>query len=260
MSKNLAITIIQSNLFWENKEKNITHFQQIIENLKDKTELIVLPEMFTTGFSMHPNKFAEKMDGLTLNWMQKMADESNSAIIGSLIIKENNNYFNRLIFAKPNSKLDFYDKRHLFGMAGEDIFYKAGDKRNLFDYKNWKIKALICYDLRFPVWSRNDENYDLLIYIANWPDKRIKHWKTLLKARAIENQSYTVGVNRIGKDGNDIAHSGYSAVYDSMGNKISFTKAGIQSVETIVLDKDNLTKTRNNLPFNKDSDQFEILL
>ena len=259
MKNELKITIVQNNLYWENKEKNISHFQHIIENLKGKTDLIILPEMFTTGFSMQPSKFAEEMTGSSVKWMQEMSVFCEAGIIGSIIIKENNNFYNRLILAKPNSSIEFYDKRHLFGMANEDKFYTAGTERKIFDFNGWKIKALICYDLRFPVWSRNNEYYDILIYVANWPERRIMHWNSLLEARAIENQVFTVGVNRIGKDGNGIAHSGNSAIFNPMGNKISLTEANKESVETIVLTKDDLTQIRKKLPFNKDGDSFEIL-
>ena len=258
MYNDLSITTVQSILYWEDKEKNIAHFQKIIENLKDKTDLIILPEMFTTGFSMKPSKFAENMTGNSVRWMQKMAVKSNSGIIGSIIIEENNNYYNRLIFAKPDSSIEYYDKRHLFGMANEDDCYTAGNKRKIFEYKNWKIKALICYDLRFPVWSRNNENYDILLFVANWPEKRIMHWKTLLQARAIENQAFVIGVNRIGEDGNAITYSGDTETYNPAGEKISKTEANNQTVETLTLLKEDLIEIRKKLPFSNDGDLFQI--
>ena len=258
MDNNLIITTVQSNLYWENKEKNFYHFQQIIENLKNKTDIIILPEMFTTGFSMKPSKFAEKMTGNSVKWLQKMSVKTNSGIIGSIIIEEENNYYNRLIFAKPDSSIEYYDKRHLFGMANEDKFYTAGNTQKIFEYKKWKIKALICYDLRFPVWSRNNNNYDILLFVANWPEKRIMHWKTLLKARAIENQAFVIGVNRIGKDGNGIPHSGDTATYNPNGEKISKTKANIETTETLTLFKNDLVKIKEKLPFSNDRDLFKI--
>lgn len=253
---NLSISIIQTKLFWEDKARNLEHFKKKIKNIDSNTDLIILPEMFTTGFSMNPEPFAEKMNGKTVKWMQEMANFSNAAIAGSIIIIENNHYINRFLFVKPDGEYQYYDKRHLFAMAGEDKFYFQGVKNELITYKGWRIRPLICYDLRFPVWSRNTDEYDLLIYIANWPEKRIAHWKILLQARAIENQAFVAGVNRIGLDGNNYSYSGDSAIYSPMGKKITKTKAFQETIETIVISKDVLNKTRKLLPFLNDRDEF----
>ncbi|MCF6240066.1 MAG: amidohydrolase [Bacteroidales bacterium] len=257
MNNTLKISIIQTELFWENKEENLNNFQNKIENLSGKTDLIILPEMFTTGFSMKPEEFAESMNGKTVSWMKVMTKSSGAAIAGSIIIEENKKFYNRFLFVSEQG-IEYYDKRHLFAMAGEDKYYEQGKENLLIKYKGWKIRPQICYDLRFPVWSRNTDEYDLLIYVANWPEKRVAHWNTLLKARAIENQSYVAGINRIGFDGNNYPHSGDSAVYDAMGEKISKTKANEESVETIALSLDELKKTRKNLPFLQDKDKYNI--
>lgn len=255
---NLSVTIIQANLLWEDKEGNIAHFQRKIEKIDTNTDIIILPEMFTTGFSMAPEPFAEKMDGQTVKWMQMMAKYSGAAITGSIIIDERGNYVNRFLFVKPDGEYQYYDKRHLFAMAGENELYSQGNKNVLFTYKGWRIRPLICYDLRFPVWSRNTDDYDLLIYVANWPKKRIAHWKTLLQARAIENQAFVAGVNRIGLDGNNYNYSGDSAIYDPLGEKITKTKTNEDSVETIIISKEFIHKIRKSLPFLTDKDDFIV--
>ena len=216
----MKVTLVQSNLIWENKEANIEVFDQQIQSIDGSTDLIILPEMFTTGFSMKPKMWAEKHLGKTFQKMQSWAKQKQSAILASLIVKEKDKYLNRAYFIFPDGHYQFYDKRHLFRMAKEDEHYKAGKERIIIEYKGWRIFPLICYDLRFPIWSRNNLNYDLLIYIANWPERRSTPWKTLLKARAIENLSYVAGVNRIGKDGNGIEHSGDSALIDFKGDEI----------------------------------------
>ncbi|MEN8118863.1 MAG: amidohydrolase [Bacteroidota bacterium] len=254
----LSVTIIQTNIFWEDKNANLVHFQKKIEGIDTRTDLIILPEMFTTGFSMNPKPFAEKMDGPTFKWMLQMAKHSNAAIAGSIIIEENNHYVNRFLFVKPDGEYQYYDKRHLFAMAGEDKLYSQGNKNELIKYKGWRIRPLICYDLRFPVWSRNYDGYDLLIYVANWPEKRVAHWKTLLQARAIENQAYVAGVNRIGLDGNNYSYSGDSAIYNSLGEKISKTNSNEESVETILISRELIEGTRKKLPFLNDQDEFIV--
>ncbi len=254
----LLVTIIQTQLLWEDKTGNLKHFQEKIENINAETDLIILPEMFTTGFSMNPKPFAEKMDGNTFNWMQQMAKLSNAAIAGSIIINENDHFLNRFLFVKPDGEYQYYDKRHLFAMAGEDGFYSQGNKNKLVTYKGWRIRPLICYDLRFPVWSRNSDDYDLLIYVANWPERRVAHWKTLLQARAIENQAFVAGVNRIGLDGNNFNYSGDSAIYDPLGEKISKTNPNEESVETILVSKEFIQEIRKSLPFLTDKDKFYI--
>jgi len=254
---NLSISIIQTNLLWENKTGNLQHFQKKIESIETDTDLIILPEMFTTGFLMNPKPFAEKMNGQTVNWMQKMAKFSNAAIAGSIIIEDNGTYVNRFLFVKPDGEYQYYNKRHLFAMAGEDEHYSQGKKNILITYKGWQIRPLICYDLRFPVWSRNIDEYDLLIYVANWPEKRAAHWKTLLGARAIENQAFVAGVNRIGIDGNNYHYSGDSAIYDPLGEKITEIKPNEESVVTISISKEDIQKIRKSLPFLNDRDEFK---
>ncbi|MCE9540768.1 MAG: amidohydrolase [Bacteroidetes bacterium] len=266
----LKITIIQSSLHWENKEMNLIMFSQKINAITESTDLIILPEMFTTGFSMSPKKFAEPMDGTTVSWMQEKAKEKNCVITGSFICEENGNCFNRLVWVKPDGSYSTYDKRHLFRMANENAHYSAGQKRIIVELNGWKICPLICYDLRFPVWSRNKlvqgskeetypgYEYDLLIYVANWPEVRSYPWKTLLLARAIENQSYVVGLNRVGSDGNKIYHSGDSAMINARGEIISKIEAQEESTETITLNHSELLAYRKSFPATLDADAFEI--
>lgn len=259
MSNSLKIALIQSELIWENPEKNRINFSKKLLSLKEDIDLIILPEMFTTGFTMNPYDVAETMQGKTIKWLNKLAAEKNTAITGSLIIKENNNFYNRLVFVFPSGEVQTYDKRHTFTLAGEHKVYSAGNKKLIVDYKGWKICPLICYDLRFPVWSRNVENYDLLIYVANWPKPRIGAWDILLKARAIENMSYCIGVNRIGKDENNYEYTGNSAAFDSLGKQISTIKPNEIRTEIITLKKESLVKTRDKFQFLKDQDQFKLM-
>lgn len=259
MTEILKVTTIQTNLFWEHKEKNLINIELKIRNITDRTDVIVLPEMFTTGFSMTPAKFAEPMTGKTVNWMKQMALIKNALLIGSAIIEEDNKYYNRLLAVFPNGNIEYYDKRHLFTPGGEDKEYSAGNKILIFNYKGWRINPLICYDLRFPVWSRSTQNYDIQIYIANWPKKRSVHWTTLLKARSIENQAFVIGVNRIGTDGNGYEHSGDTCTFDAWGEQLSFTKANEDKIETIILTKENLLKARRLLPILNDADDFKIV-
>ena len=216
----MKVALIQSSLFWENPIANRNHFGEKINAIFEEVDLIVLPEMFATGFTMNPEIVSETMEGETIQWMQSFAKAKNSAITGSIVIKENDNFYNRLVFVFPSGEIEFYDKRHLFTLAGEDKIYTAGHNKLIVEYKGWKICPLICYDLRFPVFSRNTENYDLLIYVANWPKTRINAWDALLKARAIENMSYTIGVNRIGEDDNGFHYNGHSQVVDFFGDYI----------------------------------------
>ncbi|NJO90279.1 MAG: amidohydrolase [Chloroflexia bacterium] len=258
MDKILKITTIQTHLFWEDIQKNLINFELKIKNIDQSTDVIVLPEMFTTGFSMNPSNFAESMNGKTVNWMKKMASDRDALILGSIIINDENRFVNRLLAVYPEGKMDYYDKRHLFAMAGEHEEYTPGDKRLIITYKGWRINPLICYDLRFPVWSRNLSDYDVQIYVANWPEKRSFHWNILLQARAIENQAYVVGVNRIGEDGNGYTHSGDTCVFDPLGVRISFTNPNEDKVETVILNRDDLEKIRKSLPFIQDGDKFTI--
>ncbi len=214
--------------------------------------------MFTTGFTMNPYKVAETMNGETVLWLKELAKEMDCAITGSLIIKEDKKYFNRLVFVFPTGEIKTYDKRHTFTLAGEDKVYTAGKEKLLVAYKGWKICPLVCYDLRFPVWARNVENYDLLLYVANWPKPRIEAWDALLKARAIENMSYCVGVNRVGLDVNNYEYVGHSAVYDSLGNSISSIPASVEDVGIITLNAEHLKLAREKLQFLNDRDDFEM--
>ena len=216
----MKIALIQSSLFWENPIANRNYFEEKINGISEKVDLIVLPEMFTTGFTMNPSTVAETMDGETILWLQSLAKSRNVAITGSLVIKENHNFYNRLVFVFPSGEIQFYDKRHLFTLAGEDKVYSSGKKKLIVEYLGWKICLLICYDLRFPVFSRNIEDYDLLIYVANWPKTRINAWDILLKARAVENMCYTIGVNRIGLDDNNLEYVGHSQTVDFLGNSV----------------------------------------
>jgi omega-amidase len=277
----LTITTIQTNLKWEDKAANLHMFEEKIRNLKTKTEVVVLPEMFSTGFSMQAEKLAEKMDGATVTWMKKLSAEKKIIITGSIIIEEEGHYYNRLVWMLPNGQYGFYDKRHLFAYAQEHHHYTPGNKRLIASVKGWKVNLLVCYDLRFPVWSRQQRSidlsalsgeqqpvdpsmlastgpeYDLLVYVANWPERRNHAWKTLLQARAIENQCYVVGVNRVGNDGHGIYHSGDSMIVDALGT-VLYTKPHEEDIFTITLQKESLEETRNKLPFLKDADRFLI--
>lgn len=254
----MRITLIQTNLIWENPAANRDLFSQTINGLANQTDLIILPEMFTTGFSMRSQELAESMDGETVTWMQREAKRMNAAITGSLIIKENDRYFNRLIWMFPNGDYQFYDKKHLFTLAGEHKYFSPGTEKLIVEYKGWKICPLICYDLRFPVWSRNVEDYDLLIYIASWPDRRRDAWRSLLKARAIENQTFTVGVNRVGDDGSKLNYSGDSTLIDYAGNTC-LEMAHIEGVVTTKIDKKDRLTFLEKLPFLGDRDLFELI-
>ena len=264
--KPLIVTTIQSNLYWENKEANLKMFEEKINAVKDKMEVVILPEMFSTGFSMNPSALAEKMDGVSVTWMKKMASTRKIILTGSLIIEEEGNYYNRLIWMQPNGEYGYYDKRHLFGYAGEDEHYVSGTKRLIASVKGWKVNLQVCYDLRFPVWARQSfplveeqvtegPEYDLLIYVANWPDRRSNAWGTLLQARAIENQCYVIGVNRVGNDGNEIYHSGHSMIVDAMG-EVVYSAADREELYTSELSMDKLNEVRNKLAFLKDADPF----
>lgn len=274
----LTITVLQTNLYWEDKTANLQMLEQKINSLQEKTEIVVLPEMFSTGFSMKPEILAETMEGETLQWMKRIAAAKKIILTGSIIIKDpstdarGDKYFNRLIWMLPNGQYGIYDKRHRFAFAGEDQHYTAGDKRLIASVKGWKINLQVCYDLRFPVWSRQTSpltplqkrgeqealEYDVLIYVANWPEKRNTAWKTLLQARAIENQCYVVGVNRVGKDGNDINYSGDSMIIDPLG-EILYQKRE-EDIFTITLTKDHLQTIREKFPFWKDADEFQIIM
>jgi len=255
----LHVSLLQSDLVWENPKANLEHFTSKINAIDNTVDLIVLPEMFTTGFSMNAKPLAEDMVGETIQWMLHIAAQKDAAIVGSIIIEENNTYYNRLLFVLPNSEISYYDKRHTFTLAKEHETYTSGAEKIIVEYKGWKICPLICYDLRFPVWARNTEDYDLLLYIASWPKKRINAWDALLKARAIENMSYTIGVNRVGMDGNDYEYVGHSAVYDSLGNCLSAEHNEQEETISVVLYKDDQNTIRKKLGFLNDRDEFRIM-
>ncbi len=253
---NLRITLIQSNLHWEDTDANLQSFEEKIASVDD-TDIILMPEMFSTGFSMKPESIAEEMNGRTVQWMIEIAVEKNVVLCGSLMIKSKNSFYNRLVWVQPDGNIWIYDKHHLFSMGEENNHYTAGTKKLIIDYKGWKICPLVCYDLRFPVWSRNTQNYDLLIYVANWPEKRNYAWKSLLVARAIENQCYTIGLNRVGEDGNKIYHSGDSSVIDMKG-EILFQKSHLEAVHTVTLSKSALDDYRKEFPVLNDRDEFDL--
>jgi predicted amidohydrolase len=256
--ENLTITLIQSDLSWENPKENLEMFSKKISAITEQTDLIILPEMFTTGFSMQPEKFAEDLDGQTIKWLKTKAREKKCVVTGSFICLENDNFYNRLVWMHPDGFYNVYDKRHLFSMGDENHHYTAGHEKIIEEIKGWRILPLICYDLRFPVWSRNVSEYDLLVYIANWPERRSHPWKTLLLARAIENQCYVAGLNRIGNDGNEIYHSGDSAVINNKGEIISDIPSKEECIKTITLKYDELQEFRKVFPVLKDQDRFEI--
>lgn len=259
----LSVTLIQTSLLWEDKKANLSRFEEKIRPLKGQTQVVILPEMFSTGFSMKPEELAEEMSGESVSWMKRVAAENQVILTGSLIIKEEGHYYNRLIWMLPNGHYGTYDKRHLFGYAGEDKHYASGSKRLIASVNGWKINLQVCYDLRFPVWARQQSQeegpeYDLLVYVANWPERRRHAWITLLQARAIENQCYVIGVNRVGDDGNKIYHSGDSMLINPMG-EVLYTQKDQEDVYTTKLDYDQLQHTRASLPFLKDADGFMIL-
>lgn len=255
----LKVTLIQTNLAWENKKLNLENFSKLINEINEETDIVVLPEMFSTGFTMKAKELAENFDGETVKWMKEIASEKNIILIGSIIINVRQTYYNRLLVVHPDHNIEYYDKRHLFRMMNEHYTYTPGKQKLISDIKGWKIRPLICYDLRFPVWSRNENDYDVLIYVANWPESRRDAWLTLLMARAMENQCYVIGVNRIGIDGNAINFSGDSVIIDAKGTIISETKPYKESVETIALSIQDLTRVRQNFPANLDADKFNII-
>jgi len=254
----MKIALIQTSLIWENPLENRSHLAQKITGFMEEVDLIVLPEMFSSGFTMNPETVAEKMDGETVLWLRHLAKAKNCAITGSLVIEENGSYYNRLVFVYPTGELKWYDKRHLFTLSGEHLHYTAGTERLIVDYKGFKICPLICYDLRFPVFSRNDADYDLLIYVANWPKPRINAWDILLKARAVENMCYTIGVNRVGSDHNRHDYVGHSQVVDFLGDYVLEPQEA-DAVFIVELDKAKQMETRNKLNFLNDRDSFKII-
>lgn len=258
MKDELRVVLLQAPLVWENTQANRNYFSTIINEIEKVTDLIVLPEMFTTGFTMNVKPLAETMDGETINWMKQIAADNGAAITGSIIINEDGKYYNRLLFITPEGEVLQYDKKHLFTLANEQYYYSPGTKKLIVEYKGWKICPLICYDLRFPVWARNVEDYDVLIYVANWPKARTKAWDVLLQARAIENMAYCIGVNRVGKDGKGFDYIGHSAVYDALGEKMASQDFESENQFQATLYKAHLNEVRAKLKFLNDKDTFDL--
>ena len=254
----MKVALFQTKLAWEQPETNRKFIEEYFLNEATDFDLFVLPEMFTSGFTMHPEKISETMQGETISWLKKLAKLKNCAITGSLVIHENDNYYNRMVFVHPSGKIDAYDKRHLFTLAGEEKVYTKGNEKAIVNYNNWNICLQICYDLRFPVFARNVENYDLLLYVANWPKVRIMAWDALLKARAIENMTYTIGVNRIGTDANALEYTGHSKIIDFLGNEI-LSCENESGVFIIEIDKNQQTQTRQKMNFLNDKDAFQLI-
>jgi omega-amidase len=260
----LTFTLIQTSLHWENKVANLQMLQEKIGGIKEKTQVVVLPEMFSTGFSMKPEQLAETMNGETVTWMKKVAAQKKVILAGSVIIEEEGKFYNRMIWMLPNGQYGYYNKRHLFAFAGEDKHYTGGTERFIASVNGWKVALNVCYDLRFPVWARQQFDheksfeYDVLINVANWPERRSTAWKALLQARAIENQCYVIGVNRVGNDGNDISHSGDSMVVDPLG-EVLYHKKDDEDIFTITLNKEDLNNVRERFQFWRDADEFSIL-
>lgn len=256
--QDVSVTLVQTDLVWEDKIRNLSNFSRILNDLDEPTDLVVLPEMFTTGFSMNAPLLAEEMNGPAVQWLSESAASLGSVVAGSVIIREQGKYFNRLIWMRPDGSYDFYDKRHLFRMADEKKFYTPGSQRRVVGIKGWRFCPLICYDLRFPVWSRNRGDYHVLLYVANWPEPRRETWSCLLRARAIENQAYVIGLNRIGSDGNNIAYSGDSVVLDPKGTALSRIRSHEDTVETLRLSFQDLFEFRESFPAAMDADEFKL--
>lgn len=256
----LNIALLQSNLYWENITANLAMFEEKISQITSPVDLIVLPEMFSTGFTMNAANLAEPMNLTTYKWLQQQSKKTQAVVVGSCIIKEQGFFYNRLLWAEPNGNVDFYDKRHLFRLAGENQIYSAGSKKIIKNLKGWKICPLICYDLRFPVWSRNTNlEYDILLYIANWPNPRLNAWDTLLQARAIENLAFSIGLNRVGKDEKGNEYKGNSAVYDFKGQTLLKIENGKEALEIITLHKQPLDEFREKFAVYLDADSFSLL-
>ena len=254
----MNVALIQTDIIWENPSENRRILEEKINALTESVDLIILPEMFTSGFTMQPSNVAETMNGTTIPWLKEIAKVKNCAITGSLVIIENGNFYNRMLFVFPDGEMQHYDKKHLFTLAGEDKIYTSGKEKVIVTYNDWKICLQVCYDLRFPVFSRNTENYDLLIYVASWPKVRTNAWDILLKARAVENLSYTIGVNRIGTDNNNLEYIGHSQIIDELGNFI-IAPTENEGVFIANLDKNKILKTRNKLNFLNDKDVFNLV-
>lgn len=254
----MKTALIQTDIIWENPAENRSVLEAKINSITNDIDLLILPEMFTSGFTMNPSSVAETMQGTTIFWLKNIAKAKNCAITGSLIITENKNFYNRMVFVFPDGEIQYYDKKHLFTLAGEDKVYTSGTEKVLVNYNNWKICLQVCYDLRFPVFSRNTENYDLLIYVASWPKVRTNAWDILLKARAVENISYVIGVNRIGTDNNNFEYIGHSQIIDELGNFI-IKPTENEGVFIADLEKNKMIETRKKLNFLEDRDYFDLI-
>jgi predicted amidohydrolase len=257
VKKNLKISLIQSNIFWEDIDKNLSHFSALISPL-GKTDIILLPEMFNTAFCPNSNHLSETMNGKTIKWMKEIAKRKKCAITGSLMVKDNTKVYNRLIWIAKNGTISTYDKSHLFSFAKENKYITRGQARLIVEIDGWKICPLICYDLRFPVFSRNNVDYDVLIYLANWPIERIEAWHTLLKARAIENQCYTIGVNRVGEDENGILFNGNSKVFEAFGKELFSATQNKDEIVQVEISLEDLKLKRRKMNFLKDRDRFTL--
>lgn len=256
--QDLTITLIQTELIWEDIPANLAMFDGKIDRISEKTDIIILPEMFTTGFTMNVEKAAESMNGSAVAWLIAKAGQKQTHMMGSVIIKDDNKYFNRLVWAKPDGEILTYDKKHLFRMAGEHKVFSAGNSHLTVEVNGWKLRTFICYDLRFPVWSRNIGNvYDVAIYTANWPARRAHHWKLLLPARAVENQCYVIGVNRMGKDGNNCTYSGDSSIVDPVGN-IIHQQADVSCIYTTKLEYEKIKEFRETFAAWRDADSDAV--
>ncbi len=256
----LTVSLVQIDIIWEQRNANLQQLEQKINAIAEPTELIIMPEMFTTGFSMQPEGKAETMEGETMKWMQKISVQRKAIVTGSLMMSDEGNHFNRLIWMQPNGVYGMYDKRHLFSYAGEQTHFTAGHKRFIGQVKGWKICTQICYDLRFPVWNRmqSPNEYDVLLVVANWPATRIAAWDALLRARAIENQCYVIAVNRVGQDENKLEYPGHSTIISPTG-EVMYIGKNAEEVKTMTLQKDLIQQTREKFPFANDKDSFTIL-
>lgn len=254
--RDLRTTIVQTSLHWEDAPANRAHFARLLAPLQGTTDLVVLPEMFSTGFTMRSRELAEPMDGPTVTWMREQARAIDAAIYGSVIVRDGGGTYNRGLFVRPDGTVQHYDKRHLFRMAGEHHHFTSGSDRVVVTFRDWRILLQVCYDLRFPVFSRNRNDFDLALYVANWPEPRRHAWSTLLKARAIENLACVVGVNRVGRDGNDLPYSGDSVVLGPRGEELAAAPPGEEVVVHATLNGAELTAFREKFPAHLDADAF----
>ena len=260
MKDKIKLALVQTDIVWESKKDNLSRYTRLIDKIETSPDIIVLPEMFLTGFSVNNISLAEGEDGITMQWMRKVSKRSNAVVTGSMIFSENNKVFNRLIWMCPSGEWQYYDKRHLFTLAGEDNHFNPGTERKIFNLHGWKILPLVCYDLRFPVWSRNSDDYDLLIYCANWPASRMFVWDILLAARAMENQSYVCGVNRVGIDINHVQHNGGSVIINPKGEKILSFRENEENISTCSISKKELEEFRKKFPVLKDRDKYQLMI